>query len=73
LSSLIYYLFSILYTFILIKPDSISRGLVGIIISRFEMKGFKIEIVNYIILGTIMPIILEKLLNNSRRYQFIIM
>jgi nucleoside-diphosphate kinase len=29
-------------TFILFKPDSIARGLVGEIISRFEKKGLKI-------------------------------
>ncbi len=30
-------------TFVMIKPDAVSRGLVGEIISRFERKGFKIK------------------------------
>ncbi len=30
-------------TLIMIKPDGVSRGLVGEIISRFEKKGFKIK------------------------------
>jgi len=30
-------------TFVMIKPDGVSRGLVGEIISRFEHKGFKIK------------------------------
>ncbi len=30
-------------TFVMIKPDAVSRGLVGEIISRFEKKGFKIK------------------------------
>ena len=30
-------------TLILIKPDGVSRGLIGEIISRFEKKGFKIK------------------------------
>ncbi|MDR3102545.1 MAG: nucleoside-diphosphate kinase [Methanocalculaceae archaeon] len=29
-------------TFVMIKPDGIQRGLAGGILSRFEMKGFKI-------------------------------
>ena len=29
-------------TFVMIKPDGVSRGLVGEIIGRFEKKGFKI-------------------------------
>ena len=30
-------------TFVMIKPDAVSRGLVGDIISRFERKGLKIK------------------------------
>ena len=30
-------------TLVVIKPDAVSRGLVGEIISRFERKGFKIK------------------------------
>ncbi len=30
-------------TYVMIKPDAVSRGLVGEIISRFERKGFKIK------------------------------
>lgn len=30
-------------TFVMIKPDAVSRGLVGDIISRFEKKGMKIK------------------------------
>lgn len=29
-------------TFIMLKPDSVQRGLVGDIIKRFEVKGFKL-------------------------------
>lgn len=29
-------------TFIAIKPDGVQRGLIGEIIKRFEMKGFKL-------------------------------
>jgi len=29
-------------TFIMIKPDAVQRGLVGVIISRFQQRGFKI-------------------------------
>ena len=29
-------------TFVMIKPDGVSRGLLGEIIGRFEKKGFKI-------------------------------
>lgn len=29
-------------TLILLKPDAVSRGLIGAVISRFEQKGFKI-------------------------------
>lgn len=29
-------------TFILIKPDAVQRGLIGKIIERFEVKGFKL-------------------------------
>lgn len=29
-------------TFVMIKPDAVSRGLIGEIISRFERKGFRI-------------------------------
>ena len=29
-------------TFIMIKPDAVQRGLVGVIINRFEQKGFKL-------------------------------
>lgn len=29
-------------TFIMIKPDAVQRGLVGVIIKRFEQKGFKL-------------------------------
>ncbi|HEY5889372.1 MAG TPA: nucleoside-diphosphate kinase [Acidimicrobiia bacterium] len=30
-------------TFIMVKPDGVSRGLVGEVISRFERKGLKLE------------------------------
>ena len=30
-------------TFVMIKPDAVSRGLVGNIVSRFEAKGMKIK------------------------------
>lgn len=30
-------------TFVMIKPDGVSRGLVGEIVSRFEKRGYKIE------------------------------
>ncbi len=30
-------------TLVLVKPDGVSRGLVGEVISRFERKGFKIK------------------------------
>ena len=33
---------------VLIKPDGISRGLVGEIINRFEMRGLKIIGLNYL-------------------------
>lgn len=29
-------------TFIAVKPDGVQRGLIGEIIKRFEMKGFKL-------------------------------
>lgn len=29
-------------TFIAIKPDGVQRGIIGEIIKRFEMKGFKL-------------------------------
>lgn len=29
-------------TFIAIKPDGVQRGLIGEIIKRFELKGFKL-------------------------------
>lgn len=29
-------------TFIAVKPDGVQRGIVGEIIKRFEMKGFKL-------------------------------
>lgn len=29
-------------TFIMLKPDSVQRGLIGDIIKRFEVKGFKL-------------------------------
>lgn len=29
-------------TFLMIKPDGVQRGLVGNIIKRFEIKGFKL-------------------------------
>lgn len=29
-------------TFIILKPDAVSRGLVGLILQRFEQRGFKI-------------------------------
>ena len=29
-------------TFIMIKPDGVQRGVIGKIIERFEMKGFKL-------------------------------
>ncbi len=30
-------------TLIVVKPDGVSRGLVGLVLSRFEQKGFKIR------------------------------
>lgn len=29
-------------TFIAVKPDGVQRGIIGEIIKRFEMKGFKL-------------------------------
>lgn len=29
-------------TFIMLKPDAVQRGLVGVVIARFEQKGFKL-------------------------------
>ena len=29
-------------TFIMVKPDGVQRGLVGVILSRFEQKGFQL-------------------------------
>lgn len=29
-------------TLILLKPDTVTRGLIGVVISRFEQKGFKV-------------------------------
>lgn len=34
-------------TFVIIKPDAISRGLIGEIISRFERKGLMIETISW--------------------------
>jgi nucleoside-diphosphate kinase len=31
------------HTFIMVKPDGVSRGLVGEVISRFERKGLRLE------------------------------
>ncbi len=31
------------HTFIMVKPDGVSRGLVGEVISRFERKGLELE------------------------------
>ncbi len=30
-------------TFLMVKPDGVARGLVGEVISRFELKGFTLE------------------------------
>lgn len=35
-------------TFILLKPDSVHRGLVGEIIERFEDKGFKLVALKFV-------------------------
>lgn len=35
-------------TFILLKPDSVHRGLVGKIIERFEDKGFKLVALKFV-------------------------
>lgn len=31
-------------TYIMIKPDGVQRGLIGDILSRFEKKGFKLQV-----------------------------
>jgi nucleoside-diphosphate kinase len=31
------------YTFLMVKPDGVARGLVGEVISRFERKGYALE------------------------------
>ncbi len=31
------------HTFLMVKPDGVSRGLIGEVISRFERKGFTLE------------------------------
>ncbi|EDO37955.1 predicted protein [Nematostella vectensis] len=35
-------------TFLMIKPDAVSRGLIGEIISRFEKKGFKLVAMKFV-------------------------
>ena len=31
------------HTFLMVKPDGVSRGLIGEVVSRFERKGLKLE------------------------------
>jgi len=35
-------------TFLMIKPDAVSRGLIGEIITRFEKKGFKLVAMKFV-------------------------
>ncbi|KXJ26525.1 Nucleoside diphosphate kinase B [Exaiptasia diaphana] len=35
-------------TFLMIKPDAVSRGLIGKIVSRFEKKGFKLVAMKFV-------------------------
>lgn len=35
-------------TFILLKPDTVQRGLIGKIIERFEAKGFKLVAIKFV-------------------------
>jgi hypothetical protein len=35
-------------TFILIKPNAVERGIVGEVIKRFEMKGFRLVAMKFV-------------------------
>lgn len=35
-------------TFLMIKPDAVSRGLIGEIVTRFEKKGFKLVAMKFV-------------------------
>lgn len=39
-------------TFIMVKPDGVQRGLISKVIQRFEVKGFKLVAMKFVIVST---------------------
>jgi nucleoside-diphosphate kinase len=38
-------------TFIMVKPDGVQRGLIGIIIKKFEARGLKLVAINFMMVS----------------------